>query len=429
MEEVVRLDVADIKNFRYDTSRCIRCKGCKWVDHIYMPGRDFSTRCPSEMRYLFDSYTAYGRLKLALGLMEGKISYSPRLLDAIYKCTLCGACDVGCKRNLDMEILLSLEALRIKCVEDGKGPLPSHKEIGNNVKRVGNVFGLPQMDRQGFLSSDIKPSKKADLLYFAGCYASYPQPEISQANLQILKALSEGFLLMNPEGCCGNLLYSTGQLEEAKGIASKNIEAIRNSKVKVLLTSCAECYRMIKVDYPKIFNLATADLGFKVVHVVEYVEEKLKEGKIRLLKPINLRVTYHDSCSLARCSEPWLYWEGKRGKWGIVNPPLVRRRGTYGIYHQPRNILRSIPGIDLVEMVRIRENSWCCGGGRGVLEAFPDFAIWTALERLKEVSHISAEAIVSACPRCKENFTEAIKTKGEGIKVYDISELISEAIG
>src|SRR3990170_4123521 len=102
-EENIEFDVTKIENFNYDMSRCIRCKGCKWVDHIYMPGVRFSTKCPSESRYLFDSYSAYGRMKLGLAVIDRRLDFSEKMLDAIYRCTLGGACDSGCKRNLDLE--------------------------------------------------------------------------------------------------------------------------------------------------------------------------------------------------------------------------------------------------------------------------------------------------------------------------------------
>ena len=94
-EENVKFDLTDMKNFEYDMKRCVRCKGCKWVDHIYMPGATFSTRCPSEKKYLFDSFSAWGRLRLALSLLNGKIEFNDRFVEAIYKCQMCGACDVS----------------------------------------------------------------------------------------------------------------------------------------------------------------------------------------------------------------------------------------------------------------------------------------------------------------------------------------------
>ena len=424
----VSLDVTQADNFIYDMSGCIKCKGCTWVDHIYMPGVKFSTRCPSAAKYMFDSYGAYGKMRIGVALVEGRLDFTDRILEILYADPLCGACDVGCKRNLDLEIGLTLEALRIKAVKEGKGPMPAHKKIAQNIATSHNIFGAPHENRKKWLPKEVKTSLKADILYFAGCSASYLNPEIAQATVKILNASGTEFMLMPDEWCCGNTLYSVGMIDEAREMARRNIEAMKQTGATTLLTSCAEGYRMWKVDYPKMLNISTADLGFKVVHLVEYVDELIKKERLKLTNPIDLRLTYHDSCSLSRLSEPWVPWEGERGLWGVVNPPLERRRGTNGVYQQPRDILSSIPGVKLVEMPRKRENAFCCGAGRGTKEAFPDFALWAAEQRLEEVKEVGAEAIVSACPWCKNNFTGAIKARDEKIKCFDISELILKAI-
>ena len=427
-KQKVSLDVTQVENFIFDMNRCIKCKGCTWVDHIYMPGIKFSTRCPSATRYLFDSYGAYGKMRISLALAEGKLDYSDKLLEILYACTLCGACDVGCKRNLDLEIELTLEAIRIKAVKDGKGPMPEHKKIANNIATKHNSFGAPPENRLKWLPEGMKPSLKAEVLYFVGCSASYTNPEIAQATVKILNASGTPFMLMPDEWCCGNALYSVGMIDEAQALARRNVEAVKQTGATTLLTSCAEGYRMWKVDYPKILNMSTADLGFRVVHLVEYVDELIKKGTLKPTKRVDLRLTYHDSCSLSRLSEPWVPWEGERGLWGVVNPPLERRRGTNGVYQQPRDILSSIPGVELMEMPRMRENAFCCGAGRGTKEAFPDFALWAARQRLEEVKEVGAEAVVSACPWCKGNFAQAVKKNGGNLKVLDISELILASV-
>jgi len=156
----VSLDVTQIDNFIFDMSRCIKCKGCTWVDHIYMPGVKFSTRCPSATRYLFDSYGAYGKMRIGLALAEGRLDYSDELLKILYACTLCGACDVGCKRNLDLEIGLTLEALRIKAVKDGKGPMPEHKMAAEKILASHNRFGSPHENRTKWLPERVCPLPK-----------------------------------------------------------------------------------------------------------------------------------------------------------------------------------------------------------------------------------------------------------------------------
>lgn len=428
-EEKVTLDVTDAENFIYDMSRCIKCKGCTWVDHIYMPGVKYSTRCPSATRYLFDAYGAYGRMRIGLALLEGRLDYTDEVLKILYACTLCGACDVGCKRNLDLEIELALEALRIRAVREGKGPMPEHKKVAQNIMEKHNSFGAAHKNRTKWLPDGIKPSPKADVLYFVGCSASYTHPEIAQATTKILDAAGSPFMLLPDERCCGNILYSVGMVDEARELAQHNIDAVRQTGAKTLLTSCAEGYRMWKVDYPKMLGIATADLGFDVVHLVEYVDELVKEGALKLGNRVDLRLTYHDPCSLSRLSEPWVPWEGERGLWGVVDPPLERRRGTHGVYQPPRDVLSSIPGVELVEMPRMRENAFCCGAGRGTKEAFPDFASWAAEERLTEVKEVGAEAIVSACPWCKDNFAVTVSKNGGGLKVLDFSELVLSALG
>jgi Fe-S oxidoreductase len=427
-KEKVSLDVTRPENFVFDMSRCIKCKGCTWVDHIYMPGVKYSTRCPSATRYEFDSYGAYGKMRIGLALLEGRLDYTDELLKILYACTLCGACDVGCKRNLDLEIELTLEALRIKVVKDGQGPMPEHKKIAKNIMQKHNPFGAPHGNRKKWLPDGIKPSRKADVLYFVGCSGSYTHPEIAQATTKILNASGTPFMLLPDEWCCGNMLYSVGMIDEARELARRNIDAVRQTGAKTLLLSCAEGYRMWKVDYPKMLNISTDDLGFKVVHLVEYVDELVKGGALKLGKRVDLRLTYHDPCSLSRLSEPWVPWSGERGLWGVVNPPLERRRGTNGVYQPPRDVLSSIPGVELVEMPRMRENAFCCGAGRGTKEAFPEFASWAAEQRLEEVKDVGAEAIVSACPWCKDSFAEAVRNNGGGLKVLDFSELVLSAV-
>jgi len=426
----VKLDVRDLKNFVYDMSRCIKCKGCTWVDHTYMPGAQFRTKCPTATRYLFDSYGAYGKMRIGLALAEGKLQWTDKLLEIVYADPLCGACDTGCKRNLDLEIELTLEALRVKAVQDGVGPLPAHKKIVQNIEKNHNSFGSPHENRTKWLAAaKVTPAKKADLLYFVGCSASYTNPEIAQSTARILKVAGTDFMLMPDEWCCGNIVYSVGMVKEARALAQRNIGEVKKTGAKTVLLSCAEGYRMWKVDYPKLLNCATADLGFKVVHLVEYADELIKQGKLKPTKPMPLRVAYHDSCSLSRLSEPWTPWEGERGWMGMVEPRLKRRRGSNGVYTQPRDILQAIPGVSLVEMPRLRENAFCCGAGRGTKEAFPDLARSSAQHRLEEVKYVGAEALVSACPWCKNNFAQAIKEDGNALTAYDISEVIAASLG
>ena len=139
-----------------------------------------------------------------------------------------------------------------------------------------------------------------------------------------------------------------------------------------------------------------------------------------------MTVTYHDPCYLGRLGEPWIHWQGKEvpGHIRVFEPYKEVRRGTYGVYEQPRDVLKSIPGLKLVEMVRIKEYAWCCGAGGGVNE----FSLWTANERIQEAEATGAEAIVTACPWCEQNFMKAVKDSGSKLKVYDVVELVEEVV-
>lgn len=430
-KDFLELDVSDLENFRYDADRCVGCKGCAWVDHIYMSGKDFSLRCPSIAKYLFDAYSAYGREKIALALLDNKLSYSPKLQEVVYSCLLCGACDAGCKRNLELEPLLTLEALRVRLVQDGQGPPAGHQELASKIGSSHNRYGKPHKDRDAWVPADFHPDEKATVVYFAGCAASYTDQQIARNTVRILQASGIKFKLFprGEEWCCGHVLFKSGQLEKARALAEHNLDVLKRSGATILLTSCAEGYNTWKVDYPKLLKKSSSDMGYQVMHITEFISQKLKEGALKFNKKVVMKASYHDPCYLGRLGEPWIHWAGKRGEWGITNPPKIYRKCTNGIYEAPRDALSHIQGLELVEFLRMRENTWCCGAGSGMRETFKDFALWTASERLRELKNIGSNTIITACPRCKENFIETSQSSNSKIEVMDFTEVVSRAIG
>ena len=414
----------DLERYKYDMEKCVGCKGCVWVDHIYMPNVRFGIKCASNIYDPFDAYAYVGRSKIGLAVLEGRLDYSDKLLDVIYQCNLCGACDVGCKRNLDLEPLSVLESLRVKCAAEGTGPLPEHKLVARNIEENGNRFGAPQKDRLKWMPDDAI-SAGADMIYFPGCAASYIDNDIARATVEILRLSGQSFrTLGDQDACCGHPLINAGLIDEAKDRAEANIQALKETGAKTILTSCAECYTTWKVDYPKLLCKSTGDMGYEVFHLSELVDDLLEKGQISFSKNLNMKVTWHDPCHLGRLSEPWVHWEGKRGKYGTLDNPKEYRRGTHGNYKGPRNILKRIPGLELVEMPRTRENSLCCGAGGGVREASKAYARLIGEERIEEARSISVEAIVSGCPYCKENFNKAGKSLDKAMTAYDLSEII-----
>ena len=217
-----------------------------------------------------------------------------------------------------------------------------------------------------------------------------------------------------------------GYKGEFTKFSESNMEAWKAAGVKMIVTSCADCYHAFKRLYP------AAGSKFKVMHTTEYLEQLIKEGKIKFSKNIPLKITYHDPCHLGRQGEAYVPWQGKEKKiqnqMVVYEPRKPRYNGANGVYDAPRNVLKSIPGIELVEMERIREYAWCCGAGGGVKESYPEFSNWTATERIEEAKSTGAEAIVSACGWCERNFLDSINSNGEKMKVFDVAELVQQAI-
>lgn len=417
-----------LKDYMYDMRRCMRCASCKWLDHIYMPDNRFVYRCPSYAKYYF-SKVAYGRLKLGLALAEDRLTDSPGMMDMVFQCLMCGACDSGCKRNLDLEVGRSLEALRGHMVKTGRFPA-AHQKLIDNIVAKQNRYGAPAKDRAAWGPQNA--AAKSDTVYFVGCAASYQDKNLAQATDKILKALG-GYMLLPGEQCCGHPLFALGHYDAFRKRMEENMAAMAATGAKRLVTACAECYKTWKVDYPRMLTKNTADLPFEVVHVTELVDQALDQGDLTLSGGRDLKVAWHDPCNLGRMSEPYTHWEGTRGQWGCLEPAdgfaaKAFNRGTAGTYEAPRKILAAINGVEVLEFPRHHEFSWCCGGHGGVPEAYPDLAAYAVDERLEEAKAVGAEAVASACPYCKQQFLGGLKNRDHQVQVFDITELIADAL-
>ena len=211
-------------------------------------------------------------------------------------------------------------------------------------------------------------------------------------------------------------------------VTYKNLDVIESKGIETVIFSCAGCYDTFKVDYPLYRNYK-----FRVLHTVEFIDELLEKGQLKLTNEVPLTVTYHDPCHLGRNAERYEEWDGDKVDLmplvSIYVPPKPKRTGSRGIYDAPRNILKKIPGLKVVEMERIREYSYCCGAGAGVKSAFPDFALKTAINRIQEAEDTGADTLTSACPFCSTNLQDAINESGSKLRFYDISEIILMALG
>ena len=413
--------------------RCVRCSECKWIPLAKIKDWRFAQICPSIGKYNFHAYSAGGRLIMGLSVYDNRIGYTDEYLDILYRCQMCGGCDISCKCNKDMEPLAITQELRIKAVEDGQ-LLPAHMAVIEGLRKEDNMMLGKKTERGRWAEGlDVKniTEDKAQVYYHAGCRYCYDEelwPAARSAVKLLQKVGVDVGIAGKDENCCGCRAYDLGYQGELTKYAESNIEMLKTAGIKTVVTSCADGYYAFKVLYPQIIK----NLDLEVLHITEYLGRLIKEGRLKLTHRIPMTVTYHDPCHLGRLGEPYISWEGVEKKVFkqayVYDPPKPWRKGTKGIYQPPRDVIKSTPGLELVEMERIKEYTWCCGAGGGVVDAYPDFASWTALERIEEAKTTGAEAIVTACPWCKSNFSDAIKESGDGLKVYDIVELIEQAV-
>jgi heterodisulfide reductase subunit D len=179
-------------------------------------------------------------------------------------------------------------------------------------------------------------------------------------------------------------------------LAKENIEQLNSLGIEALITNCAGCYKTIRNDYPEV-----GKLNFKVMHVTELYEQLINEGKLRFKKEIAKRVTYHDPCHLGKHSD---------------------------FYDPPRNVVKSIPGINLIEMYPTREHGFCCGGGGGLASGFRDLATKVGMAKLKKALQTGADILSSTCPFCYQNFLVALGNIEAKITFKDVTELLADSV-
>jgi Fe-S oxidoreductase len=345
-------------------------------------------------------------MDIGLALASGKLKLTEKVAESLYQCTLCGGCEVMCKTQMDMEALKVLTELREMCVRAGVG-LPQHKAFVESIEKNGNPFGEPHEKRFAWMPREVKPVPKADVVYFVGCTTAYRRREIARATVRVLNAAGIKFAVLGPEEyCCGKPAQKKGYRDVAKKMIERNIETVNKIGAKTLVTSCPGCYMSFTIHADEYSDVRKE---FEVLHLSQFVDSLMNEGRLKFKKRLDLKVTYHDPCELARLAKPW--------------KPGDEALGDVNNYETPRKILKSIPGLELVEMERIKEYAYCCGSEVGW--AFPDFLMWTSNHRLEEAKATGAEAVVSWCPTCSNNFKHAAKGQ---IKVYDVAEIIEKAL-
>jgi Fe-S oxidoreductase len=300
------------------------------------------------------------------------------------------------------------EALRSELVDAGCG-LEAHVPMNKAMIELLNPYQRDNKEKAAWtekLDFKIKDanSETADYLYFVGCTAALT-PEIETVAIntaKVLKKLGVDFSVFGEqEVCCGSVAKRTGDLTAFNAVATKNYELFKKSGVKKVVTSCAGCYRTLKTDYTDYFE----DLGIEVLHTIELVRNIINEKNIQLIH-LGIKATYHDPCHTGR---------GAGMKEG-VNP----------LYEEPRELLSKM--ADIVEMKTIKQNTKCCGAGGGVKKGFPELALAISKARIEEAEETGAEILVSICPFCYRNLSDAIAASNSNLKMVDLMELLDQAL-
>jgi Fe-S oxidoreductase len=327
----------------------------------------------------------------------------------IWRCTTCGNCPAQCPRGVEqIELVVSLRRIASeygvfpKSVEAVRTAMGSLMTEGNPLnedreKRADWAGDLPVHPVYG--NGHVKPCAEGmEVLYFVGCYLSYDprMKKVAAATANILNRAGVDFgILGTQENCCGESIRKTGGEEVFRTLARENIKTFVDNGVKKILVSSPHCYHTFVNEYPEF------KVNFEVVHISQFLFELINAGRLELTGEYAKKVTYHDPCYLGRHN---------------------------GIYDEPREVLKKVPGLELVEMADSRKDSLCCGGGGGRIwmetpkgERFSDL-------RLEQAVESGAGVLVTACPYCISNFEESRLSlrEDEALEIKDITEIIQE---
>ena len=322
--------------------------------------------------------------------------------EEIWRCTTCGSCPQRCPRGVKQ--IESGVSLRRIATENGIFPTPVRPIRGISASLVaeGNPLNEERKNRANWAEGlSVKTfTEGMEVLYFPGCYLSYDPrlKKVARATADILNRAGIDFGILGPrENCCGESIRKTGDEELFKRLAKENIKTFIDNGVKKILVSSPHCYHTFKNEYPEF------KVNFEVVHISQYLLELINEGRLEFTTEYGKKVTYHDPCYLGRHN---------------------------GIYDEPREVLKKAPGLELIEMADLRQDSLCCGGGGGrIWMETPKGQRFSDL-RLEQAIGVGAEVLVTACPYCITNFEDSRLNREDSdvIEIKDITEIIQAVI-
>ncbi len=308
--------------------------------------------------------------------------------EELWNCTTCHVCQDRCPRGIPITELI-IKA-RSETIEAGKIP-GDLREMLESVLKFGNPFGVGKAKKKGWHGNRFRFVDEGDFeyLYFAGCSVVDDRiAKVARKTGELLEAAGINFAILREEGCCGNDVKAVGEEGLFELLVEENKAVFEEYGVKKVIVSSPHCYNAFKNYY-----------DVEVYHVSEIFLRAINEASLRFRSVIEKRVTYHDPCYLGRYN---------------------------GIYDAPREVLKAIPGIDLVEMPRNRENSLCCGAGGGNIVR--DVEYRPSLSRIDEASLTAADVLAVSCPFCHMMLEDAAKVRKVDMGILDVVELLYESV-
>jgi Fe-S oxidoreductase len=381
---------------------CLQCGYCRGVCPVYKQ-LGWESATPRGKVYWLKQLKDKSLMDKILGR---KIDINDAWVKSIFSCTSCAACEEFCHVNLNLADLW--EEVKEWMLNGDIEPLKPHKVLYDRISDPSkrNPFHDDKdlekdllINRGNWFTNGVKLSKKPDVVFFAGCTSSYRLQMLAQSAVKILSDADVKFTILGKdEWCCGSPLLRTGQTDVIKKeYAKHNVSVIEKRNVDTVVTACAGCFNTLKNNYPGIVG----ELPFQVFHISEYIDMLVQDGRLHFNAEVAKKITYHDPCHL-----------GRHGK----------------VFESPRNVLNSIPGVEIVEMERNKTRSRCCGAGGGFKIAFNDIAEDIAVDRVREAKSTEAELIVTPCPFCVVNLNAGAKKADIPIKAMDLLQFVTSAL-
>jgi heterodisulfide reductase subunit D len=372
---------------------CVKCGSCVSVCPVYTQTQQLETT----MGGFYTNLKSFIRRAYGLPGMSIRPDQAKGMLKEYsehpYLCTLCGRCSIVCPSFINTKN--TRIAARRFMVEKGEYP-PSMDRLAETLERVHNIIGEPSEDRAAWVQAlgetpkDRFEREKAKVVYFIGCVAAYfPMTKrIPQALVQIFEKAGVDFTLLGgEEWCCGFPLIAAGMKEKAEALIQHNLQKVKEKGAEQVVFTCPSCYHTWMEECKN---------EIEIFHSTQFIKKLIEEGKINF-KEKKTKVTYHDPCDLGRAS---------------------------GIYEAPREILKAIPGVELVEMEENREQCKCCGGGGNLEMVRPDLSGAIAQAKIDEIKATGADMVITACQQCVRTIFSNARKKKIPITVMDISEFV-----